>query len=479
MSKLKNVINKLTDNEYKTIYNFLNNNEAKKSAQLLELFRDQSLSDKDIQAVLEVNQNAFYTLRSRLNEKIQTFILQQTGGPRTELLQQVASIGEIILEKNRTISIATLRKLEKDLKHYDLSNELLIVYRYLKKLTFHNTSERFEYSQLYNKHLSYMTTVDKSEEFLMTYFSFFGEQILSYEKNKKLELNSIKDQLFKNTTLYKDSHRLKIYFYCADIFNKLFIQEALSKSDVDSIKCAFKDVKHIFEHYSQDTIYHNLQWVFTYLQILFNYKTQSMRLVDEALTELEPCANKLFSNYTSYTIPTYLLLIQAERYQALGKSNELDALNERIFQHTEIDDNNLAVFNCYNNYRAICYILNQKYHEAILYLDKSLESNTLKDYIKTIIDVKLLKIFCLIHTFKHEEAEFILGNVQRQIRTMGKENCMHSFIFMKMIKALTSEIEPEKKNKKIVIAAKKLENERFPFHSMLRFVKINPENYTL
>ena len=114
--------------------------------------RERQLSDNKIMGELDVNTNAYYTLRSRLNQKIEEYLLQQMESPRTDILKKVANINEIIFTKKKAIAIATLKKLEKELLDYDLSNELTLVYKALKKLHL-NTPEHYHYSQLYNKHV--------------------------------------------------------------------------------------------------------------------------------------------------------------------------------------------------------------------------------------------------------------------------------------------------------------------------------------
>ena len=76
--------------------------------------------------------------RSRLNQKIEEYLLQQMESPQTDRLKKVANISEILFTKKKAISIATLKKLEKELLDYDLSNELTVVYKALKKLHIHS-----------------------------------------------------------------------------------------------------------------------------------------------------------------------------------------------------------------------------------------------------------------------------------------------------------------------------------------------------
>ena len=134
MAKLKNIVKQLSEKDYKIIYDSLLESNADKSGYLLKALRERQLSDSKIMVELEVNANAYYTLRSRLNQKIEEHLLQQMESPRTDILRKVASLNEVLFTQKRTISIATLRKLEKELIDYDLANELTIVYKSLKKI---------------------------------------------------------------------------------------------------------------------------------------------------------------------------------------------------------------------------------------------------------------------------------------------------------------------------------------------------------
>ncbi|MEQ8575960.1 MAG: hypothetical protein RIB63_17975, partial [Fulvivirga sp.] len=126
MAKLKNIIKQLSLKDYEAIYTSLIESNAEKSAYLLQSMRERSLSDNKVMAELDVNTNAYYTLRSRLNQKIEEHLLQQMESPRTDILKKVANINEIIFTKKKAIAVATLKKLEKELLDYDLSNELTV-----------------------------------------------------------------------------------------------------------------------------------------------------------------------------------------------------------------------------------------------------------------------------------------------------------------------------------------------------------------
>src|SRR6267154_1915198 len=107
MAKLKNIIKQLSEKDYKEIYDSLMESNADKSAYVLKSLRERQLSDSKIMVELEVNANAYYTLRSRLNQKIEEHLLQQMESPRTDILRKVANLNEVLFTKKRTISITT------------------------------------------------------------------------------------------------------------------------------------------------------------------------------------------------------------------------------------------------------------------------------------------------------------------------------------------------------------------------------------
>ena len=267
MSKLKKLVNQLSEREVKIIYKSLVKNEAQKSADLLRHFKRNKLSDNGIKKALGMNSNAFYTLRSRLNEKIETYFLEQTDTPRTALLKQVVTINEIMLTKSHIIAVASLKKLEKELKDYDLSNELIVVYKALKKLHVHSP-EYFEYSQAYNKHVAYMLAVDKAEDLVADFFKRYGYSHMVYEQEMPQELDLIANEV-KNISEMYNSHRLWVFNACLSAFRQLFLSESITKNSEESLYEIFEKADEIFDAYRLDTTYHNLRWVFSYLKLVF------------------------------------------------------------------------------------------------------------------------------------------------------------------------------------------------------------------
>src|SRR6187402_199831 len=244
MAKLKNIIKQLSEKDFKTIYDSLIESSAEKSAYLLKGLRERQLSDSKIMVELEVNANAYYTLRSRLNQKIEEHLLQQMESPRTDLLRKVSNLNEVLFTKKRTISIATLKKLERELIDYDLASELIVVYKSLKKIHI-NSPEHFAYSQLYNRHVAYMLAVDKAEDMLAQYFKSYGDYFLSGNANEKLGLTLLLKEMRNVAKLY-ESHRLYVYQSCMEIYHRLFVEvDDNMHQDGESMEDIFDKVQKI------------------------------------------------------------------------------------------------------------------------------------------------------------------------------------------------------------------------------------------
>ena len=71
--RIEKIVAQLKEKEYTTLYEQLKTHKADKFLQLLEFYRSGGIQEKDIQAQLDIKPAAFYTLKSRLYDRIQEF----------------------------------------------------------------------------------------------------------------------------------------------------------------------------------------------------------------------------------------------------------------------------------------------------------------------------------------------------------------------------------------------------------------------
>lgn len=471
MAKLKNIIKQLSSSDYQSIYDSLIESNAEKSAYLLKFMREKQLSDNKIMEALDVNTNAYYTLRSRLNQKIEEYLLQQMENPRTDLLKKVANISDIVFTKKRAIAIATLKKLEKELLDYDLSNELIIIYKSLKKLHI-NTPEHFHYSQLYNKNIAYMLAIDKAEDLLAEYFKKFGKYTLSGNEIERLELTLLHREMQNVCKLYQ-SHRLYIYQSCMSIFHRLFVDRSESEDqEAEPIEDILNNVQKIFDDYYLDAIYYNLKLVFEFLKLEYYTYYKVYRKAEKYYEEVNDYTSVLLSNYSLYTYPPQFLLTKLDRAIRVGTEAQLYEDNKELFEDFDSDPNDIPKYITYISYRALSCYYAERFDEASRWLNKLLNELSLKRYPQAQLEIKLLLTlqYCLMNDYDLFNQS--INSIQRQIRIMGKENYDHVLLFTKILKTAASE---NKKNKESKLKAliNKFKTTASPHFSPIMHIKMD------
>lgn len=473
MAKLKNIIKQLSESDFNAIYDSLLESSADKSAFLLKAMREKSQSDNKIMEELGVNTNAYYTLRSRLNQKIEEYLLQQMENPRTDILKKVANINEIIFTKKRAIAIATLKKLEKELLDYDLSNELTIVYKFLKKLHI-NSSDYYNYSQLYNKHVAYTLAVDKAEDLLADYFKKYGIYTLTSEESGKIALSLLSREMNNVCRLYK-SHRLYVYESCINIYHRLFVEnEEEMDDDVEPIEDIIQNVQRIFEEYHLDSIYYHLRIVFEYLKLEYYGHYKVYKKAENYFEEVNDSCGDLLSNYTLYTYPAQFLITKINRHIRMGIANELYEENEGLFHDYEPDKQDIPNYITYVTYRSISCYYDKKYDQAARWINNLLNEVSLKRYPSAQLEVKsvLALQYCMVRDY--DLFNQLINSIQRQIRLLGKDSCEHVIIFTKMLKISISDSKRNKKAK-IQALADKFKNFEMNFFNPTMLIKVDEE----
>jgi hypothetical protein len=472
MAKLKNIIKQLSTEDYQAIYDSLIESSAEKSAYLLHAMRERQLPDHKIMEELAVNNNAYYTLRSRLNQKIEEHLLQQMESPRTDILKNVANINEIIFTKKRAIAIATLKKLEKELLDYDLSNELTVVYKSLKKLHV-NSQDHFHYSQLYNRHVAYMLAVDKAEDILSEYFKKYGEYSLNGEETHKLGLSLMTKEMANVSVLYQ-SHRLYVYHSCISIFHRLFVEveEENLDDDQEPIEDILDKVQKIFESYQLDSIYYHLNLVIEFLKLEYYNHYKLYRKAEKYYEEVNDAAENLLTNYSLYTYPSQFLNTKIMRSTRLNTQHELYEENEVIFQNFESNSADIPQHINYILYRALSCHYTGKNDEAARWLNNLLNEISLKKYPIAQLEIKVILAmqYCLMRDY--DLFNQLINSIQRQIRLIGKEQCEHLLIFTKMLKVSLSDIK-KNKSEKIEDLAKKFKHIEIPHTAHTKLIKID------
>ncbi|MEP2671290.1 MAG: hypothetical protein ABJH04_19970 [Cyclobacteriaceae bacterium] len=469
MAKLKNIVKQLSEKDFKAIHDSLIESNAEKSAYLLKALRERQLSDSKIMVELEVNANAYYTLRSRLNQKIEEHLLEQMESPRTDILRKVANLNEVLFTKKRTISIATLKKLEKELIDYDLANELTIVYKSLKKIHI-NSPDHFTYSQLYNRHVAYMLAVDKAEDLLAEYFKKYGSYMLSADENEKMGLILLMKEMQNVAHLY-ESHRLYVYQSCMLIHHRLFV-EPDDTMEGESIEDIFAHVQKIFDNYNLDPLYFHLNLVFEFLKLEYYNHYKVYRQAEKYFEEVNDAIANLLVNYPHYTFSAQVLISKLDRSLRLGTEKELYEENESLFMDIEPDPLDIPRHTVYVMYRALSSYYVGRYEEAAKIINGLLNEVSLKKYPFAQMEVKTILAlqYCMLNDF--ELFNQLANSIQRQIRLFGKHACENILLFIKILKIAVSESKKDKQ-KKIASLVPKLQATQVAYYAPTMMIRMD------
>ncbi|MBX7127106.1 MAG: hypothetical protein K1X47_15530 [Cyclobacteriaceae bacterium] len=450
MAKLKNIIKQLSEKDYKLIYESLMESNAEKSAYVLKALRERQLSDSKILVELDVNPNAYYTLRSRLNQKIEEHLVQQMESPRTDLLRKVANLNEVLFTQRKTISIATLKKLERELIDYDLAHELTIIYKTLKKMHLH-TAEHFQYSQAYNRHVAYMLAIDKAEDLLAEYFKRYGSYYLTGDHTQRMSLNLLLKEMHNVSNLY-NSHRLYVYLSCMNIFHRLFVEKEESlEPDAESFEDIFDKVEKIFKTFNLDPLYYHLNLVFEYLRMEYYNHYRVYRESEKYYEEVNDASSNLLVNYTHFTFPSQFLVSKLQRALRRASEHELLAEDESLFAEFEPDIQDVPRHVIYVVYRSLTYFYAGKINQSAKLLQDLLSTVGLKQFPFAQLEVKGLLAFqyCLINEF--DLFQQLNGSIQRQARQFEKDECENVILLMKMLRLALSESGADKEKKLMTI----------------------------
>ncbi len=471
MAKLKNIIRQLSKQDYESIHNQLMVSGADKSAYLLEAMRSNQVGDYKIVHKLGVNSNAYYTLRSRLGHKIEQYLLDQISSPRTNLLRKVANLHEIVFGNLKSVAIATLKSLEKELQEYDLPTELMQVCKYLRQLHA-NESLEYEYGKRYNKHMAAMVALDKAEHLLFDYAKSYANYFLEGQDNDQHALVVIKENVQELSSMFT-SHRLQVHEGLLLLFDGLFFQTG-PRIEQESLEDLFDRVERIFELYPEDPLYPHFAPLLDFLRYGNHCRNNAVEKAQEIAVRIQPAYPMILERYSAYAFSGQVLFLQLEEAIKTGTAHRLHAENELLFKQYVPNENDIATYLCYHAYHGVCgYYAGE---ESVLgyHVSQILNNISLKNYPRAYSEVKAL--VALHYTLQGDYGAFLqtCNSLQRKLRLLGEQSPNHLVVLVKLLKTV---FNPTHRTKKARLEElfNQLELENYPLFSPLRFITLDPQ----
>ena len=433
MEKINKIVKSLSDDEYETLLKKVSANNADKSSMLLSYGRSRNYADKDCIDKLSIKANAFYTLKSRLNQKIEAFLISKMEAPKLELIKKVSYASDIVLNTDKEISAVTLKKLERELKDYDLAYELTKIYQNLKKLYRNDGQQHYHYSQLYNKHVAYTLALDRAEDMVGSYFYTYGHYFMSRNETDLLQLYILRKELENTCKLYS-SHRLFISGSMVNLFHVLFLpQEDGSEPDLFSLEEIFDQANEIFNKYNKDTFYLLITPVFTYLQFEFYFRTGQKQKAQALFDDLNGDVPSLLEYFNFYTFPSLFLFSKIIVVHQKGEEQNLVNENMEGLVEYEPDLNDIPGYLNYNIYLATSYFYDKDYEMAARTLQEARNNVSFKGLTHIDMEIKLLLGMQYVMLQEFELTGQLIKSIQRQVRNAEDKGYADVAMFVKML----------------------------------------------
>lgn len=470
--KLKKLILQLSEEDFNNLSGEFENGKADKYNTLICLLRQDEVPYDELQQEMELNDNALYTLKSRLFGKIQEYLLDNMEEPKLDLLKKVSNIPNLLYNTPRETAIAVMNKLETDLKKYDMPYELTELYAAFKMLNLH-TEKHYEYTQLYNKHVAYTIALDKAQDLVADFHKKLGEYYIS-RNPQLLEVIPLLKKEMENVCRLYESHRLYIYQSIINVSCELFLPLEEHTKDDEAVEDVLRKCDEIISDYAGDMNYRYLGNVIDFLNFEYYHKLGQYKKEAEYFEELNDKL-PLFLLYTFCAYSSKFLLSKVERYIELGTEGELYKENKELDDDlgcTVADAPNYI--NC-KLYLAISAYYAGHYKEASLTLNEVLNNIPFRNYPHAEIEVKLLLAHCYAKETKYDLAWTLLESIARKKRDLKKQTGMDydnaaAFVLMMKAQMATNQDGLDKKLTKL--------KEKFRFHNqgeqrLLTFLKVD------
>lgn len=449
MDVLRKTLKKLSDAEYQALLQQVAGKKKNKPYMVLEAARNEDhVDDTEMMETLQVNPSAYYTLKSRLNSKIASVLSQKVESPVKSLMAEVIKVPACLYADNREFSIRALEELEKQLKEFDMSNELITVYKTLSQL--HLFTDNYEYyNKLYNKHVAYALAVSKAEQLFFQFIKQLGNYLLTKNREELEEVIMIKREMSNICELY-ESHRLFVLFNIVRIYYLCNVpdkKESLKVHELE-IEATLNKISETFERFPNDNFYTNVKPLVNALYFEYFQKIGSQVRANHYFEQLDKLIPELCNKPAMAFFVIQFLNCKIEKFIA---DNNLDAL---IFINTElektVDFNEREAYHLisYKRYLAICKFYQRDYHGAARAINDVRNRLSMKNFIHTDIDNKLFQAFNYCIMGEDGLCSQIIASLKRQIseQPYDYENVN---LFIKIMKTALKPCEFRKKLKRI------------------------------
>ncbi len=408
MGKLKDVVPALSGDDFKAIENMFVESKADNFLYLLRAHRKGIVDHLQVMTDLQITKNSLYVLGSRLYDKIQQYLSGDLFESSDKILSKVHEIPEICHTQPREVAIAFLTKLEQELNSLDMHSELVLVYSALKKVNLFS-DQYFFYSQLYNKHIAYNLSIEKSEEILGNFNKILREYDFSRSPAYLERLRFLQKEINQHYALHQ-SRQIEVIKNLVECQLQLF-----GRSGDDQLLNTAATLRRTEEILSALPEGSPLkQWQICVEYLLFENAMQagSVSEAQEYYEKILPHRARLLlsAHVAAASFFPVSEICYLQRLNGNEKLSELDSL--QLFYDTGDLHSVMQV----RIARSVCSFYKGKLKEAATELNQLLNEYSLKDHFHVALEIKLMLIYYYIRMKDFDMAMGIHKNLVRKIK---------------------------------------------------------------
>ncbi|MFN0203417.1 MAG: hypothetical protein ACKVTZ_17960 [Bacteroidia bacterium] len=458
--ELYKIISQLTESEYKELLSSFTSNKADKTASFLSIIRkNPTTPDKEfLKTHTDVSASAFYVLKSRLNKKVEAFLLNRVGDPNLDVISRVLKANETIFENSRQISIAALNHLEKELLRLDFPYGLMVMYKLMQNLHAFDEDSYDEFGKKYSKQVAYSVAMDKASDLIVQFFRSFDSYMLTHKDEDHTRMLRVMEKIDNLSNLY-DSHRLYIFKAIIHLYGKLFIElNSDLRCELEKTEVIFDKAFDILTTYQEDPFYKNIHLLFDYLRYMYLEKEQK----DKAKFYYELLDFKIDELMTGYhhNANTSLFLYSKLRFHIQNNTPQrLLADVEQYLSNIEVDQYRPAFYINYQMFLAYTHFLNHNYSKSNRILYSLRNTISFRKFVHSDLEVKFLLAIGYCMAQDTELANQLIMSLQRQLRVDESGKYEHCKVLLKILTvAVGSRSSTRRKNLEKYIPQWKAEN---------------------
>lgn len=433
MDPLYKIIKQLSEEEFADIYQNLTSNKADKSARFLKTIRESENPVEDFLDQEDISASAFYVLKSRLNQKVENFLLNRLGDPSMEAIHKVFRVYDLIFDSPREIAITTLKRLEKTMIEMDNPLVLMVVYRSLKMLYNSDDEQRAAYEKDYNQAVAFYLASEKAIEAVMAAFRAYSRYYLGRKDRDLNEMVKVVEKVNNLNNLYQ-SQRL---FICKSIVH-LYAREFMELPEhvheiMDDMEEAFDRSFQILEKGSEDILFKNINLIFDYLRFVYyqqNGPEEKARIYFEVLDfKIE----ELLTHFNFGMDCSHILFYKLERHRRDGTMQALFDDTRKYISQMETDPENLVTYLNYHMFLAHVAYYEGNYENASRILYRLRNKVNLRKYPHADAEVKMFLALTYVLQDEADLANQLILSLQRQFKKVHFNEYGDPRLFLKVL----------------------------------------------